>query len=397
VWLANDPGVASITWHGWRVDTTAAMVLLAVIITVLLILAVVRIIAMFTGTIRAMASARRERRLKRGLTALGDGFAAVQAGNAAAAQKLAREAATLLSDNVAVMVLKKEAAELSGQANDTRAAAEALLSRPETEVSALRTLAGQSLDQGDTVGALTHAKRAMSRKDAPAWALKMVLDVEIAGARWGDALSALDSKAGREVFPPAEHRRLKARLMARQAEDLLTRGESSAASAMAHRAMQTDMHPAAVLAYAKAMTAQGKGKKAAGDIESAWAKAPHADLLLAYRVLVPAEPALEWARRVERLVKTNSDHPESRLALAEASLWAELWGQVRNRLNGLTADTVEHSVRARAAQLMAAVETGERGDAEAAAKWLRLAVTADDNVARSAVAPKSAAEILAEA
>ena len=73
--------------------------------------------------------------------------------------------------------------------------------------------------------------------------------------------------------------------------------------------------------------------------------------------------ARHWAQRVENLAKAAPDHPESRLAVASAALAAELWGQARNRLSGLTAEGMNADVRARAAQMLADLESRQRGDA----------------------------------
>jgi HemY protein len=181
-------------------------------------------------------------------------------------------------------------------------------------------------------------------------------------------------RATRELFTPGEHQRLRARLHLLQAQDLLAQGEAAQAARVARLAMDEGGGSAALALYAKAMASQGKGKKAAGDIEKAWLENPDPTLLAAYRVLIPGETALELVQRVEQLVRNNPDHVESRLGLAEVSLAAELWGQARNRLQGLTSEAHPAAVRARAARLMAEVERAERGDTAAVSKWLREAL-----------------------
>ncbi len=398
VWLANDPGSVSMTWRGWQIETSVGILITTIIVAVIVILLVMRLLAVVGGTVQAFATARRERRFKRGLASLGDGFAAVQAGQGKAAKKFAREAATLLQENPAVMVLRRDAAALSGDAREMQIAAEALLARPETELAGLRALADKAMRDGDVAGALTHAKRALTRKDAPGWALQTVIDMEIAAERWPEALSALDEKLAREAFSATELKRLKSRLQTLQAQAALGRGDASAAVNAAKKAMDVDdANQAAVTVFAKAMTAQGRGRKAAGAVERAWAVKPGIELLAAYRMLVPGESALDWARRIDGLAKAAPDHPESRLAVASASLEAELWGQTRNRLSGLTGDDAAPHIRARAAQLLADVERRERGDTAKAAEWLDLALEIQKNPAKAARKPKSVAEILAQA
>jgi HemY protein len=396
VWLANDPGAVSLTWHGWRIDTSVGILITAMILAVILIFLIMRLLAFIGGRIDAFTAARREKRLKRGLTSLGDGFAAVQAGQGQVARKFAREAANLLSDNPAVLMLRKEAAMLAGDTEALQAAAEEMLSRPETELAGLRTLALKCMKDGDVVGGLGHARRALARKDAPPWALKMTLDMEIATERWGDALTALDTRLARETFAPGELTRLKSRLLTLQAQALLGQGDAGDAVTAAKKAIDADdNNTSAVVMFAKAMAAQGKGRKAAGTVERAWAKQPTGMLLEAYRTLVPGESALDWARRIDGLAKAAPDHPESRLAVAIASLQAELWGQARNRLSSLTGEDTAPDIRARAAQLLADVERGERGDKEKAAAWLQLALDIRRQTAAAAAKPKTVAEVLA--
>ncbi len=396
VWLANEPGSVSLTWHGWRADTSVGVLVIAIIVAVIVILLIARLIAIISGTVEAFAARRRERRLTRGLTSLGDGFAAVQAGQQHAARKYAKEAATLLRNNSAVLMLRKDAATLSGDSAEMKAVAQELLSRPETELAGLRALATKALKDGDTAGALTHARRALEHKDAPAWPLQITLDMEIVAEDWSRALAVLDTKSAREAFSAVELKRLKSRLLTLQAQSTLGHGDAAGAASAAKKAMDVDnTNEGAVIAFAKAMAAQGKGRKAASAVERAWAAGPSIDLLAAYRVLMPGEPTLEWALRVDALAKAAPDHPESRLAVAEASLEAELWGQARNRLAGLTSADTHPAIRARAAHMLADVERRERGDSNKAAAWLQVALENRRDAARIAAKPKSAAEILA--
>jgi len=396
VWLANDPGSVSLTWHGWRADTSVSVLLVAIIVIVAIILLIARLIGVLAGTVQAFTARRRERRFARGLTSLGDGFAAAHAGQEKAARKFAKEAATLLRDNAAVLMLRKDNAVLANDADELRKVAEELMARPETELAGLRALANNALKNGDTAGARGHARRALQHKEAPAWALEIALDTEIATENWDGALGILETKPARDAFSPFELRRLRARLMALQSQALLNQGDAVNAAATAKRAIDADeTNTDAVVAFAKAMAAQGKGRKAVSAVERAWAATPNAALLHAYRVLVPNEPALEWALRVDGLAKAAPDHIESRLAVAQASLDAELWGQVRSKLVGLTDADVDRDVRMRAARMLAEVERRERGDSTKAAQWLQLALDSGRMPAQRAGKPKSAAEILA--
>jgi len=349
------------------------------------------------GGIRAFMSQQREKKTRRGLVALGDGFAAVHAGHAVAARRLAKEATALLSDNPAVQMLRKQVAALHGDDAELRAVAETLLERPETEIAALKTLADTAKARGNHELALSYARRALARGDHIPWALRMILDVDIATRNWTNALAILDMKASRDMFAPSEQQYLRARFHTFQAQDLLAQGQAAAAARVAHAAMDENGGTAAAAVYGRAMAAQGKGHKAVTDVARAWAHHPDPALLEVYRALVPGESALEFAQRVEQLVRGNPDHVESKLAVAEASLAAELWGQARHRLTGLTGEANAPHVRVRAARLMAEVERSERGDSAAVSRWLREALAAEKIAIANAGTPTSLAALLADA
>ena len=396
VWLADDPGLVTLSWRGWRVDTSVGVLIAALVVVVLVILLIIRIITAVSRTLRALALARRERRMKRGLMSLGDGFAAVIAGQHETARRLAREAGELLKDNAAVLMLRKEAAALRGDKQEVQRAAEAMLERPATELAGLRTLAQDAFARGDVVSAREYANRAWARREGPAWALDMLLDIEIDAGRWTEALNLLSGKPARQVYMPERHAQLKTRLYVQLAESTLARGDAITAAVAAKKAMGTGgLQRTAVLVFARAMAVQGRGHKAAHTVERAWAEAPSAELLAAYRALEPGETALDWAKRVANLAEAAPEHPESRLAVAQAALAAQLWGQARSCLSGLTAEGVDPAIRGRAAALLAELEAQQRGDNDAAADWLRLALEFHQTTPRDRQAPRSAAELLA--
>lgn len=393
VWFANNPGEVTVIWHDWRIDTSVGILLalMAVIVAVMLLIA--KLVAMIRGTALGFAAARRERRMAQGLRALGHGFAAARGGQGVAARRYAKEAAALLDDNAATRVLAAQAAQVNDDAATLRSVAVNLLDKPETELAALRDLAERARAEGDVVGALNYAARALARKDAPKWALDVVLDVQIGAARWTEALSTLESRPAREHYTAAALKTLKAELLTNAAEAALAHRDAAQANTLARRALDQGAGPRAVIAHARALALQGKHKKAAAEIERIWTAKPDAALAAAYIEILATEPALERARRVEKLVAESADDPESRLMLAEASLRAQLWGQARNRLAPLLGDDVPRELHARAAILMAELETGERNDPAAGATWLKRALER----APQAVAtppPRSVSELL---
>jgi HemY protein len=82
----------------------------------------------------------------------------------------------------------------------------------------------------------------------------------------------------------------------------------------------------------------------------------------------PIDP-IETVKAVKRLVRKDAEHRESRLALAEVALAADLWGEARKQLELL----IDTGAPARVCRMMAQLEEREGGDAAAAHDWLMRA------------------------
>lgn len=395
VWLADEPGSVSVAWHGWRMDTSVAIlfVLLAALLAGGALL--LRIWGALAGAGRAFKESRRERRTATGLDALAVGFAAVQGEDAAGAKRALKTAEASLGEAAAVRLLKQQTARIGQDSVTASADARDMLGEPGLELAARRDLAELARMSGDFDGALTHAKRAVEHKPAPPWALSMTLDLQIATEQWAEAAQTLNRKDVQALLKEIDVPRLKAALASRAALASVTGHNFDDAISWARKALAIDAARAdAAAALARALNATGKAKKAAGELEKAWTINPHPVLLGAYLELAPGEAPLARAGRIESLVKGNPNHAESRLAVAEASLGADLWGQARSKLEPLMSDESPDPVRARAAALMAQVELGERSDTTAATRALTLALEAR-TAAPVLPAPASAADLLA--
>ena len=395
VWFANQPGIVTLDWLGWRINTSVAVLFVIIIVLLIVGAFLIRAWSALVGVGRAFKNSRKDKRLNRGLTALAAGFAAVRGEDSASAQKAVRDASAAIGDHQAVRLLDEQTALMMG--DTTRASSEArdLLTDPTTELAALRDLTETAKTAGDLEGALIQAQRALSRKNPPRWAVITVLNLQIALARWQDAAATAERKDLENAFSIADVPRLKAAIYTHAAAAALATQDVNLAIKLARQALTADAtHSPGAAILGRALDADGKGKKAAAELEKSWALNPHPAVLAAYIELAPGETVLARASRVEALVSGNAEHPESRLATAESSLKAELWGQARSRLKPLLNQTASAPHRARAAALMAQVELSENGDTQAATKYLALAL--DSKTASiDAHPPASAADLLA--
>ncbi len=118
--LASAPGRVALTWQGWRVDTSVAVLVFGVVLLAMLAAALFHLLRKLLGGPRAFMRARREKRRREGYRALTQGMVAVAAGDAEEAHRFARRADTLLAEPPLTLLLSAQAAQLKGDEHAAR-------------------------------------------------------------------------------------------------------------------------------------------------------------------------------------------------------------------------------------------------------------------------------------
>lgn len=134
--LASNPGSASADWLGWRIDTTAA---LAVVLVVLAALSAAGLWTAVLWLARIPARSARARR-EQASNLVTRGWLALAAGDAAEARRLGTEAKGL-DEGAMPRLLAAQAAEAADDDAAAQAAWAALLERPEAAPAARAGLA----------------------------------------------------------------------------------------------------------------------------------------------------------------------------------------------------------------------------------------------------------------
>lgn len=155
----GDPGRASLTWLGWRLDASAAAVA-AVVLTLGVALALLINAGGWVGRWPARrVTAREETRRREHLDAVSKGFLALAAGDGAEARRLGQRAQEGLDPPGALArLLAAQAAEAEGDSDAAILAYEALLGDPQTKAAGRRGLLSIARKLGDDEAAGRHAK-----------------------------------------------------------------------------------------------------------------------------------------------------------------------------------------------------------------------------------------------
>ncbi len=374
--LAGQTGQASLVWLGWRIDTSAAAAVVALVLAALAATLFWQAVLWFAAAPARAARTRAEARRREGAECLSRGFVAVAAGSGVDARRLAQKAAEYMDDQpVLVRILAASAAEAAGDDVAAHAAYAAMLGFPELRLAGYRGLMLIAQRKGDALEAVKNAEAAYGLTKTARWAWRALVEARLAAGDWDAALALAKEALERKIVSPAVAERTRAALLAASAARRDLSSEPKALDEALELASQAaklkpDFSPG-VLTAARRLAADGKATRAAQLIESAWKVRPHPALAMAYRDLNTAETPRERARRLTALADLNAEHHESRILRVEQALLA---GDARGaRIHAGALDQARAS--ARVCGLMARIALAVH-EADEARLWIARAAAA---------------------
>ncbi len=375
VWLADRPGMVEIQWQGYRIETSVGILALSFFLFAVAIALLYTLWRWLRRRPGEWSLRRRVSRQDAAMRALSDGLVAIAAGDAAAARKHTRRAGAMLDHAPMTLLLEAQTAQISGDDPAARRAFEKMLDNPETEFLGLRGLIVDALREDDDARALSYARRAYALKPRTPWVLDTMISLHSRAGDWREAQRLVEESRKSKRGDAGAGNRQQAALLTERARVARASGQVADAYAQARKANEIDpaLVPASEL-VARMVAEDGRARRARKVLERAWTRTPHADLKKAY-LDIDADGAapLERYKSVETLVKSTRDHPESRLALAEAALDAKLWGEARQHLDAM----IDSDPTAQVFRLRARLADEDSEDATDVEIWLEKAATAD--------------------
>ena len=374
-WLARHPGVVTIHWQDYTVETSVGVLLAALALLALVLAGIVLVFAWARGLPSLFGRGRRDSRRRQGYLALARGLVAVAAGDPGEARRQAKRADELLAEQPALTkLLSAQAAQLDGDDGAARRYFAQMLKQRETEFLGVRGLLTIAEHEGDAERALALARRADELRPGTPWVVDKRFQLEIAAGDWRAAEETARAALKRNAMPEARAKRLRAVVLLERSRAAAADGMREKALAHAEKAHALDPHfAAASLRIAALLVEAGEERRARRAIEAAWALKRHPLLAELYRRLDAKDDALHRLKHIETLAALAPDDRCSHIAIARAALDAKLWGQARKHLKaamatGLTSGT---------ARLMAELEEAEHQDGAAARAWLARAAEAE--------------------
>jgi HemY protein len=316
-WLADRPGLLSITWQDHLIETSlmvAATMVVALIGAVMLLWWIIGIIWTSPYSVRRYFRARKR---DRGYQALSTGLIAAGAGNALLARKMSIRTRNLLSADQEPLIhlLDAQAALIEGKYDDARAKFESMSNDPETRELGLRGLYMEARRLGANEAARQYAEKAVEHAPYLPWASQATLESQSQSGRWDEALETLAQQRAANIISRAEADRLRAVLLTARAGERLESDPSGAREDSTDALkLAKDLVPAAIIC-AKALLRQENIKKAASVLEGVWKLSPHPDIARTYIRARSGDSTLDRLKRAEKLEAMRPNNIESLLAV----------------------------------------------------------------------------------
>ncbi len=263
VWLADRPGVVTIDWQGWRIETSFWLPVLVLLAFVIVGALAYRIWRFLRRAPRQLVEASRSSRQRRGYKALSHGMVALAAGDAGEAMRHARRANALLDDAPLTMLLTAQAAQLGGDEAAAKRYFEAMRSNPETAFLAVRGLLTQAVKAEDGGEALRLANEAHTLRPTTGWVLEQLFDLQTAASDWQAADNTMKEAVRHKTIDKIEANRRRAAILVERGRDAAARGETAAALEYSRFAYELDpeLVPAAIL-HARQLSDGGRKRRA---------------------------------------------------------------------------------------------------------------------------------------
>jgi len=331
-WLISLPGTVSIDIGSYRLQPGLGTAIFAVVVLILVAIVLWGILRRVIEAPRRLQRRNERKRHEAGLAALSDSVLALEAGDAARAKALAREAKVKLPGNAAAPILEARAELSLGDYDAAREHYRSLIAGEKTALPALAGLYAQAQMQGKPHAALTFARKAVAIAPDLEWANEAVF-IDLAARRaWDEALAMVSERPAQTKKARDEKRRRQGVLETALAQDKeMTEPDAALVHAQNALKLIPDFVPAALIA-GRILIDRGETRRASSLLRRVWKLTGHPHIAMLYAHVHPGASALERLKRMRTLVDAPGENRQAAIVLARAAVEAYEWSTARNVL-----------------------------------------------------------------
>lgn len=371
--VAENPGQMSMEWFGYRIQTSAAFMLVATLTLALLTWLALKFLDMLVTAPRRIGKARTSLQQEKGLAALTEAFVALGDNDTTTATKYITQAEKFLPDPTLPRLLNLQLARQQGDEEKLREQFQSLQDSEQTRPLALRGLIEEARRSDRMTEALTRVEELLKLRPKHIPTLVLAADIFSYHRRWQEALQLIADARKRLTLSSQQARRLSALVYVEQAQIMLKENNRSSAIELLKEATSKDpsVTTAAIL-LADNYLQNDKISDATNVLRKAWAAQPHPELAALIEKTLVALPPEKRLKKIQDILKPHADTQEGLLATAKSAIAAKDWALARQCLK--TASGRQETVTL--CKLMAELEQQEGSEPAKANYWLDRATSA---------------------
>ncbi|MBT4879978.1 MAG: tetratricopeptide repeat protein [Alphaproteobacteria bacterium] len=364
VWIASNPGMVSVQWLGYQMDTSVGVLISGVLALMLvfgLFIWLLKSLIKFPSTV---SLAYRSRQLKKALDALVEGGIAFIAGDEKETLKQAQRMNITRATAIYGLWFQARLAVRAGNREEAMALFTRMGQMPEGEFMSLRGFTKLALLEGKKATALQYAEKAYAIYPTSPWVLKTLFHLYLEKKSFDRAELMLDQWKARKGKEKDLKNDLKSSLYFEKAQQ----ENMSLDSKLDLLGAGFDLAPqnaSLAEAYAKCLQDSSKSKKAQKVLEKCWELSQDYNVAQAYISLAPVGRSIEQYTLAQKLMALTPASKFANIIIAEAALKAKLWGEARAHLKKIPSVQETPYIY----ELWAKLEEAEKESPEVVAKW----------------------------
>lgn len=329
--LYLNPGELKLLWFNYEIQTSAAFGLLIITLALIVLMSLYMVLKFILKFPSVMRKKYHQKRKENGLKAFTKGMIAVAAGDEKQAMKFARQAEAIQDQLPVTLLLSAQALRLRGAEGEEKSYYEKMSNHKQVAFLGYRGLLNQAIKENNMEEAQRYAEKALAESPKSKSVFETYITILARRGFWLQANDSLIQGDHQKLISKELFKKYQAIFNYEISRSYEKQNRISEALEYAYEAFCCDpAFTAGASQYILCLLEKRHDKQAIKIIEKAWKSNPHMLLVHLFRRLDLSTDHMVYYKNLKKMVRQNSDHIESHIALGEAAMRAKLWGVARD-------------------------------------------------------------------
>ena len=354
IWFKNDPGVISIVWQGWLIETSIPIISTLILLLFFIVLILYYFIKKIIFLPKSLHKNHSNRRRLKADTAIIKAFAAKHMGELELAKNYSNQA-KFLNNTPLKLLLDSEINNYYGNDGKSLEHHENMLKHPETLLMSIKKITIEHINKKDIKNALKIINMSPKSKYTPKWFFYTTLQLNILDNNWGQVTNCIRNinkytDTNKDSFNLIKSKIFLHKALEQNKNDIVFFKELD-------KSLKFDPSFAPAIVLKAELLYQKDKRLGLAYIKKSWKKYSHPDISNCLIKLFHNESKNKLLNIIKSLIKLDNDTFKN-AALANAALQLEAWPLARQVINLIPEKNWTKSIYL----MMADLDKKEHGD-----------------------------------